>query len=905
MTTRRPWFRCHAVLAPACLSLSASLALAAGEAHEQCSCLEGRLERFWQTSSAAAETVDALTGKDLRNFPPDRLVDYTHMRLDIVIPDMNTRRFEATQRLTLAPISTPVHAITLDAMHLHITGAALEGKGEVPFTSDGETVTYTFDPPLRAGQEAKLVTNYVLEEPIDGLFWLTEAPEWPGRAAQIHTQGQSNTNRHWFPCHDFPNERLTTELVVTVPEGFEVSSNGQLVGRFDKGNATTFHWSMDKPHVNYLVSLIIGKFAIVDVAPPGARVKLPVYAPEQWRDRIKPTYATTHDMIQVFERRLDEPYPWQDRYAQLCVWNFGAGGMENTGATTMYDTAVFDEIGLADGDMEGLISHELGHQWFGDLITCNSWEHIWLNEGWATYMESLWFEASRGYQDGYLWDLYGACRGLPERDQVRSEQDVHRPGMVSNVYEEPDETFRRLSNPYPKGCAILHMLRARLGDEAFFKSVAIYVDRFKFKTAETDDFRKILEEVSGKSLEQFFAQWAYAPGTPKVAVKARWNAEARSLDLTAEQRQFIGDGAPAFVFDLPVWVYTSESSEPHRITMAIDGKRHEHALTLDAEPTMVVIDPDLTVAMALEPDLPEAWLIAQLHNNDLHVARMDAAKYLREKKTSASTEALVACVANDAEHYTIRREAAESLGEMGKIEELSSLLSNGITNPRVRDAVIDGLGQESHDLTDEHVALLRKHASASERSYACRSSALAALGHFGDLNDLPLYEDAIRFDSKGDTVREGALRGLGRLDLKECLPLAVELTKFGVYNRTRGSALRTVGTLAHHDRELAFDAVAPLLSDTEGRAVRGAISALVECEHEDGLALLRGFADRTRDEALADQARRAAGRLGAALPNRDELVERVRKLEEMVEKLTKDGGGSSSGSGRPGRGAPN
>ncbi|MCA9293169.1 MAG: hypothetical protein KDA20_05090 [Phycisphaerales bacterium] len=886
-----------------------ALALGAAEG-EECSCLEGRLERFWQTSSAAAETVDAMTGKDLRNFPPDRVVDFDHMRLDIAIPDMNTRRLEATQRLTLAPISTPVHALTLNAKFLHITSAALEGRGDVPFTSDEEHVTYTFDPPIVAGESVTLVTDYVVEDPIDGLFWLTEAPEWPGRPAQIHTQGESDTNSFWFPCHDFPNERLTTELVVTVPKGYEVSSNGVLVDQSSSGGASTFHWSMDKPHVNYLVSLIVGKFAVVDVAPSGARVKLPVYAAEQFRDRIKPSYGKTHDMIQVFERRLDEPYPWQDRYAQLCVWNFGAGGMENTGATTMYDIAVFDEIGLEDGDLEGLISHELGHQWFGDLITCNSWEHIWLNEGWATYMESLWFEASRGYQDGYLWDIYGACRGLPERDQVRSERDITRPGMVSNVYESPDEVFRKPSNPYPKGCAILHMLRNKLGEETFFKGVALYLDRFKFSTAETDDFRKCLEEVSGKSLEQFFAQWAYAPGTPKMAIKARWDANDQALNITAEQKQYIGDGAPAFVFDLPVWVYANDSSSPQVVIMNIDGRRHEHALTLDAEPSMVVIDPELTVAMALDVDLPESWLIAQLHNKDLHVARRDAAKYLQDKKSSASTEALVACVLDDGEHYTIRREAAASLGEMGKVDELAEMLASGVANPRVRDAVIDALGQESHDLSSSQIDLLRWHAAEQERSYACRSSALAALGYFGAERDMPLYEAAIHFDSNRDTVREGALRGLGRLDLKEGLPLAIELTRFGVYNRTRSSALRTVGNLAHHDQKLAFDAVAPLLNDTEGRAVRGAINALVDCEQEDGLALLRGFADRTRDEGLADQARRAAGRLGAALPDRDELVERVRKLEEMVEKLTKDGGGGAGGApggpaGRRGRGAPN
>ncbi len=881
-----------AILSPIALTLTGTLALAASEADE-CSCLRGRVERHWHagSSNAAAETVDALTGRDLRNYPPDRHVDHEHMRLEIAIPDMNTRRFEATQRLRFTPISTPVAAITLNAMHLQINSASLEGRGEIPFSYDGEKVTYEFEPPLRAGQSATLVTNYVVENPVDGLFWITETPEWPGRPAQIHTQGETDTNSHWFPCHDFPNERLTTELLVTVPNGFTVSGNGVLVDKSTKRGSTMFHWLMDKPHVNYLVSLIVGKFAIVDVAPPGARIKLPVYAPEKWRDRIKPTYGKTHDMIEVFERRLGVQYPWQDRYAQLCVWNFGAGGMENTGATTMYDMAVFDDIALADGDMEGLISHELGHQWFGDLITCNSWAHIWLNEGWATYMESLWFEDSRGFQEGYLWDLYGALRGLPERDQVKSEAGIHRAGMVSVVYDNPGDVFRKRSNPYPKGCAILHMLRSKLGEETFFKGVKIYLERFQYQTAETDDFRKVLEEVSGKSLEQFFAQWAYAPGTPKVKFKARWNGEDNALEITAQQKQYVGDGAPAFVFDLPIWVYANESSEPTVTTMRIDGKWHERSISLDAEPAMVIVDPNLTVAMALDLDLPEDWLITQLHNRNLYVARMEGAKFLRDKKSSSSTEALRTVVLDDSEHYSIRREAAESLGEMNKLETLAELLAGGIDNPRVRTTVISELGDRDHVLSDDQIDLLRTHASSSERSYRCRSSALSALGNFGTIDDLPLYESAIHFESSRDTVRTGAVFGLRSLDLKECLPLAIELTQFGTYNRTRSMAINVVGDLAHHDREVAFKAIAPLLNDTEERAVRSAIGALADIEHEDGVSLLRDFASRTKRENFADAAKLATSRLGANLPNKDELAERVRKLEEQIEKLNKADGG--------------
>ena len=224
--------------------------------------------------------------------------------------------------LSFAPISEAVSVLTLDARLLEVQGVECPGRA-ASFAHDGRTLTVEFDPPIPAGDTVELITRYAIHDPPYGLIFVPESSDWPGRSAQVHSQGQPETNSYWFPCHDFPNERMTTELVVHVPRGFVASSNGRLVSQTRSGNKETFHWVQGKDHVSYLVSLVVGKFDIVDV---GSRdLPMPVYAPVGLGDQVRQTYGRTADMVALFSRLVDEPYPW-DRYAQLIVHNFIAGG---------------------------------------------------------------------------------------------------------------------------------------------------------------------------------------------------------------------------------------------------------------------------------------------------------------------------------------------------------------------------------------------------------------------------------------------------------------------------------------------------------------------------------------------------------------------------------------------------
>lgn len=562
--------------------------------------------------------LDEETGRDLGNYLPAREFDHTHMLLELDFPDF-ARRAEAACRchLTMTPIGTPRDTVKLDAQGMTITRVALEGAGELSFVHDGSELRVPLPRTVQPGESITLVIDYTLgpdQLRADGeaLSWSppTENPDGPSEEApMLHSQGEAENAKRWFPCFDHPNERLSTELLVTADSAFEVVSNGELLSKEDAGDGRTrWHWDQELPHAPYLVSLVIGKFDVVEIAGPGTAepdLPMPVYGPVGSADRIRESFARTPDMVAYFAKQFDEPYPWA-KYSQAIVRDFAAGAMENTSATTFFPFAARAPAGALDD----VISHELTHQWFGDLVTCKNWEHLWLQEGWATYGEALWEgekareeavadgkspeEADQEYRRAYL-------RGIRNnfRQASRGASRTHAPddaAMVSNYYRDPDYTFMKANNPYSRGACVLHMLHERLGDEVFWRGVRLYLDRYKFSAAETSDFRKCLEEVSGDSLERFFRQWVYRAGTARVDVELGWAAGSEqfegpgTLTVTLRQTQDIDADNPAYAMVVPLYLKSEDGSGEY---VYIDTDRREVTQTfeLDAPPSETVIDP--------------------------------------------------------------------------------------------------------------------------------------------------------------------------------------------------------------------------------------------------------------------------------------------------------------------------
>ncbi len=607
-------------------------------------------------------------GRERAHYPPDRHFDHLHMRLDLDIPTMSEPRARGVETLTITPVGKARSRLLLNAASMTIESVTSDGR-PLTFENTDNLLAIDFRRPVELGRKVDVVITY----PVDygrnrgtGLTWSDGDPQGlseTDRVPQIHSQGQPEYNHTWFPCHDFPNERLTTELFVTVEGGFQVCSNGRLVSRtLLPGGRTTWHWLQDKPHSYYLVLLVVGKFTIVGLETEGANPANPVpnylYAPIGSEATAKAAYARTPEMMVFFENYFDQPYPW-DKYAQLLVRNFAAGGMENTSGTTMQASSAYARAGSQDD----IIAHELAHQWTGDLVGYRSWEHLWLGEGWASMGEALWAEHDALTRNGpeagrraYQRKIAGFA-GM-ERATNRTYAPMF-PGMASRRYHNPMENFIRANNVYAKGAIVLHMLRTRLGDDAFIAGVREYIRRYKFGLAETDDFRRCLEEASGESLERFFDQWTRRPGLPRLEVTFEWDAPNSELAVTVQQKQKIDADNPAYAFFLPIYLTFADGSGRY-VYVDSDVRSVNRRFRLDEQPSDMIVDPGMSVVAPTTVHKSLAMWLRQLDHDSIF-ARLQAIEHLAAFDDPAPRSELTRVALDPHEDELVRAAAGAAL----------------------------------------------------------------------------------------------------------------------------------------------------------------------------------------------------------------------------------------------------
>jgi aminopeptidase N len=843
-------------------SLIAPFALAAEEDFG-CACLAHRLEQApprKRDQPAGGPTMgtaafDAATGVDFRHWPPDRLVDMQRIRVELKFPDLAQRRAEAVATLSVQAIQDPVGSLNLNAEGLKVSSVTLGGK-PVEHSSDGHRLGLRFDPPLTRDAAADIRVTYEIDHPYDGMNFSPAYPDRPGYAAEVHTQGQPEMNRHWFPCLDFPSERQSTELVVDVPEGVVVSGNGRLVSQKSEGGRAVWHWLQEKPHVAYLVTLVAGDFARVPLDNRLSGVPMEVWVPRDRAGDVERTYGRTDRMMALFERVFGEKYPW-DRYDQLVVRNFGSGGMENTSATTMHPGAILDEIAAADDDMDGLISHELCHQWTGDLITCRSWAHIWLNEGWATYGSVLW-EGERDGEDGYF-------DALLDQHRVAGGDSTDGPvGMVSPIYGSPGETFRRAPNPYPKGCSILHMLRERLGDEAFFKGVHAYFDRFKLDLAETNDFRVELEKASGLGLEGFFDQWCYRPGCPNITVSAAYDTGTRTLTLQAKQTQKIDERTPAFAVSTPVVVKTAGGMR----TFEWDWRKKADTLqvTLDGPPEWVAFDPRLATLKTLKQEMPVEWMRALVRLGPTASSRRQALAVLRGDATP-DTVAVLEAVANDPkQRLKLRQECVDAIADFrtpaGR-EVIARWMEKPPAEPKLMASVCKAV------TTIEDAAKAKAWLAErlkDQRSYAVRRACINGLAGLGAKDHVDLLLQMVDAPSRQQELQLAALEALAGLNEAKAIEPAIKACSLGNFDRARPAAMGSLAKLCpkgaeDETRKRIVNLLIGWLDDPEERSQRGAGDALATLKATEALVRLDAMAASDPVPARRDWAAQCAKRI--------------------------------------------
>jgi aminopeptidase N len=753
--------------------------------------------------------------------------------------------------LTLRPFESHFRKFYLNSTELTIESVALDSHeaalARLMFSLQGNKLWITLDRDYEARDHLNIRIRYH-GTPRFGLFFVNPTVEDPKRPREIYSQGESEFNQRWFPCWDYPNDMATSETITTVPDGQVVVSNGRLADVSHAGSETTYDWVERVPHSSYLISIAVGPWH--KVADSYGDKPVDYYVPESTDDATaRRAFHLTPDMIGFFSRATGVDYPYE-QYAQTAVRNFIFGGQENVSATTLTENTLHDERAEQDYASTVLVAHELGQHWFGDLVQGRDWANIWLNEGFATYLEALYTQHHEG-NEAFRFEIY--------KDQLAAlaqDRDDYVRAIVDRHYDDAMQMFDAIT--HEKGAAVLDMLRylvdgsdaaSRPGsqDELLFRALRQYLVAHRENTADTADLIQAIRSVTGLELDWFFREWVFQGGHPDYRVEASYDKEKKMEKVAVEQTQTVDAMTP--VFDMPIELaFHGPNGESKRIRVRDNLKQQEFDVVVDFEPTWVDFDPDDFIDKTVQFEQPLHSLIADAENDPSMMSRLWAAEKLGVTAggdEDARVDALAHVLSTDT-FFGVRAAAATSLGKIRTPKAQAVLLSD-LQQPdsRVRTAVVEALGNFSKDHVVYDALVNSLH---NDSSYAVEVVAAQDIGRSGDAQAFSVLR--AEAETKPEThVMQATLAGLAATKDSRAVAILLAQAQPGVSERTRLSALASLGTLKEMmDRDHRND-----LIEVIGAALHDSFLPIVEAgERLVGIYELKQF--QTDIEAAAQNA---------------------------------------------------
>ncbi len=819
----------------------------------------------WDKVFAAPETPE--------QFPRDRAFQLQHLRLNITVDD-EAKSVSGTAIHRLAPINDGLKDVTLDAAELNIRRVTDETGRALAWEVHGETLTIHLPRARKAGEVFELRIRYDAK-PRKGLFFVAPDSAYPDKPQVIWSQGEEMDNRNWYPSYDYPNQRFTSEMRVTVRSKYVTLSNGRLVAQKEdkRRGLRTDHWVMDKPHANYLIALVVGEFDKKEWAVDGVPVQ--AYVPRGKGAFIDRCFKNVPDMVRFFGRMTGLKYPW-DKYAQVCVPDYTFGGMENTTLTVLHEYCLTDEKAYWDYNPDGLLSHELAHQWFGDWLTTKSWGHLWLNESFATYAEVLWWEAKYGRDDALMWHE-------KDREVYFEEAEKHyvRP-IVTHKFVEATDMLD--AHTYQKGSSVLHMMRHVLGDDLWWKALRHYVKKHSLTNVETNDFKIAIEEATGRNLDWFFDEWLYKPGHPEFDVSWSWDDRTKHVEVRVRQTQETKDGVP--VFKMPVEIELLWADRAVRETVQIEKAEHTFRIAAPRRPEAVLFDPDDVLLKKLTFKKEKQELLWQLAHAKAVWPRIEACQGLGtfvgdEQVVTALKRALV----RD-RYWGVRRAAAAALGEHGTPSARDALLE-GVKDKdsRVRRGVYRALGKFRKDEVAFRALVKAYMEDGWYYPMATAAEALAETRHDQAFDAIVKGMDR---PSQAEIIGRSACSAIASLRDERGIDVLWERTSYGRPELLRMAAAVSLGKLGYFlekHRDEILEHLTALLRDVNYRAKLGAADGLGELGYKKALAELEKVAETDILGTVRSRARSAIKKI------KEKHAEGAKRLEqqEELDKLRDEG----------------
>ena len=719
-----------------------------------------------------------------RPYAPSRDYHLQNVRVSLHF-DLDQRKVIGDVTHTLSTLRDGVTHLDFDCAELTVSSARVNGKNAT-FDLGNDKLRVQLAQPAKSGEKFEVELKYE-GKPTSGLYFILPDKDDPGRAREIWTQGEAEDTHHYIPIYDYPNDRTTSEMILTVPGDWLTVSNGKLIGVQEAPNGQkTWTWRQSLPVSTYLISFVAGEYK--EKKDTWHNIPITYNVPRGMEDTIEPTFSHTKEMLTFFSDRFGVPYPWE-QYAQTAVDDFVASGMENVSATTLAARDILHAEFASEKPeaVDGLISHEMTHQWFGDLVTCKDWTNTWLNEGFATFGAALWEEHYYGVDAS-------SYRYWREQNSWMQSRELY---PIPIVTREINDSVEYVGNVYDKAGWVIHMLREEMGDEAFFRSLKHYLEANRLQNVVSADLAKAIEESSNRNVDQFFDQWIYGAGAPRFTVRSSYDSASKKASISVQQTQKLEPHVG--LFHVPIEVSITTSSGEKVFSIEVSKADETFSFPLDGPPLMVLFDKGDKILKSVDfQKSPEEW-IRQLQTGPNVPDRADAAQALGNlRDNEAAANALGEAALHD-KFWGVREEALRSLGRISSPQARKQVLA-ALANdqPWVRAVAVDQLGKFRGD---EEIAKRLQNIFKDDKAYSVRSAALQSLALDKAPNAESILEKTLTISSPEDVLRSAALRAMGSLGDNSVVPALVEWSSPGKPSALRRVAIGSLGRvdLKNHD----------------------------------------------------------------------------------------------------------
>ena len=653
--------------------------------------------------------------------------------------DYAKEQMNGEEWLTASPYFYPSDSLVLDAKAMLIHEVALDRNGSktpLKYEYKNDILKINLDKTYNRNQDYTVYIKYTSRPnevkdkgsaaitDAKGLYFVNAQGKDADKPTQIWTQGETEASSAWFPTIDKPNQKTTQEIYMTVPDKYVTLSNGLMKSSVKESNGLrTDHWVMDKKHAPYLFFMGVGDYAVVK--DKWRNIPVDYYVEKEYEPYAKQIFGNTPEMMEFFSKVLKYDYPWS-KYAQITARDYVSGAMENTTAVLHQESAQQKPGDLIDENRwEDVISHELFHHWFGDLVTTESWSNLTVNESFANYSEYLWNEYKYG-KDFADYTLMKASEGY-FRDPSNVTKD-----LVRFNYHSKEDMFDGVS--YNKGGSILHMLRNYLGDDAFYAGLNDYLKTNEYGTGEAHQLRLSLEKVSGKDLNWFFNQWFFSNGHPKISYTTTYEPVKKQVTVTVNQTQ-LGEN---FQFPLALDLYENGKSTRKNVWVSAKEK-NDFTFQVSKNPEFLNINADgVLLAEFTETKTPEQYFT----------------QYSTSKEFLSRYRAVENAAENAAKNATSLRTLVAALKD---------------SNFRIRMKALSGLDLSKADQAKAALSEVEKMAAGDPKTLV-QAAAISALAKTKDRKFVPLFEKGM--NAVSNSVKASSLSGISAVDPSRVASLA-------------------------------------------------------------------------------------------------------------------------------------